>query len=86
MVMVNDKRKYNKKMQCQIFKSDFQICISVPLKKRLWHMCFPVNFVKFVRKPFLIDDTPLVLLLNLYMPLLVRDLPHKVIEKVLPNS
>ena len=57
MVMVNDKRKYNKKMQCQIFKSDFQICISVPLKKGLWHMCFPVNFVKFVRKPFLIDDT-----------------------------
>ena len=23
------------------------------LKKRLWHMCFPVNFVKFLRTPFL---------------------------------
>ena len=23
------------------------------LKKRLWHRCFPVNFVKFVRKPIL---------------------------------
>ena len=23
------------------------------LKKRLWHRCFPVNFVKFVRTPFL---------------------------------
>ena len=23
------------------------------LEKRLWHMCFPVSFVKFVRTPFL---------------------------------
>ena len=23
------------------------------LKKRLWHMCFPVNFVKFFRTPIL---------------------------------
>ena len=23
------------------------------LKKRLWHTCFPVNFVKFLRTPFL---------------------------------
>ena len=23
------------------------------LKKRLWHRCFPVNFAKFLRKPFL---------------------------------
>ena len=23
------------------------------LKKRLWHRCFPVNFVKFLRAPFL---------------------------------
>ena len=28
---------------------DFQIYISVPLKKRLWHRCFPVNFVKFLK-------------------------------------
>ena len=25
------------------------------LKKRLWHRCFPVNFVKFLRTPFLIE-------------------------------
>ena len=25
------------------------------LKKRLWHRCFPVNFVKFLRAPFLIE-------------------------------
>ena len=24
------------------------------LKKRLWHKCFPVNFAKFLRTPFLI--------------------------------
>ena len=23
------------------------------LKKRLWHRCFPVNFIKFLRTPFL---------------------------------
>ena len=25
------------------------------LKKRLWHRCFPVNFVKFLRTPFHIE-------------------------------
>ena len=25
------------------------------LKKRLWHKCFPVNFVKFLRTPFCIE-------------------------------
>ena len=25
------------------------------LKKRLWHSCFPVNFVKFLRTPFFIE-------------------------------
>ena len=29
------------------------------LKKGLWHMCFPVNFVKFLRTPFL-HRTPFV--------------------------
>ena len=33
------------------------------LKKRLWHRCFPVNFVKFLRTPFL-QNTPGRLLLN----------------------
>ena len=26
--------------------------VTTLLKKRLWHRCFPVNFVKFVRTPF----------------------------------
>ena len=25
---------------------------AILLKKRLWHMCFPVNFAKFSRTPF----------------------------------
>ena len=25
------------------------------IKKRLWHRCFPVNFVKFLRTPFFIE-------------------------------
>ena len=25
------------------------------LKKRLWHSCFPVNFVKFLRTPFFLE-------------------------------
>ena len=34
------------------------------LKKRLWHRCFPVNFVKFLRTPFL-QNTSHRLLLSL---------------------
>ena len=33
--------------------------ISTLLKKRLWHKCFPVNFVKFLTTPFFYR-TPLV--------------------------
>ena len=32
------------------------------LKKRLWHECFPVNFAKFLRKPFLQNTTGWLLL------------------------
>ena len=27
------------------------------LKKRLWHRCFPVNFLKFLRTPFLTETS-----------------------------
>ena len=33
------------------------------LKKKLWHSCFPVNFTKFLRTPFL-QNTSGRLLLN----------------------
>ena len=32
------------------------------LKKRLWHMCFPMNFAKFLRTPFLTEHLWLLLL------------------------
>ena len=35
------------------------------LKKRLWHRCFPVNFAKFLRTPFL-QNTSGRLLLNCF--------------------
>ena len=28
---------------------------AILLKKSLWHRCFPVNFVKFIGTPFLIE-------------------------------
>ena len=28
---------------------------AILLKRRLWHTCFPVNFVKFLRTPFFIE-------------------------------
>ena len=33
------------------------------LKKRLWHRCFPVNFAKFVRIPFLKNTSGRLLLM-----------------------
>ena len=33
------------------------------LKKRLWHRCFYVNFVKFLRTPFLMEHLRLLILL-----------------------
>ena len=29
--------------------------LSTLFKKNLWHRCFPVNFVKFLRTPFFIE-------------------------------
>ena len=36
------------------------------LKKRLWHRCFSVNFVKFLRTPFLQNTLGRLLLNNLH--------------------
>ena len=37
------------------------------LKKRLWHRCFPVNFAKFLRTPFLAEHLRWLLLNYCYM-------------------
>ena len=31
--------------------------VATLLKKRLWHSCFPLNFTKFLRTPFLTENT-----------------------------
>ena len=47
------------------------------LKKRLWHRCFPVNFLKFLRAPFLLTSSggcfSKWLLLGLFKPPSVHD-------------
>ena len=40
------------------------------LKKRLWHRCFPVNFAKFLRTPFLKEHLRWLLLEFLYSTVL----------------
>ena len=37
------------------------------LKKRLWHRCFPVNFAKFLRTPFLQNTSGRLLLFDAYL-------------------
>ena len=40
---------------------------SILLKKILWHRCFPVNFVKFLRTPFLTEHLRWLLLFFKYL-------------------
>ena len=37
------------------FLIKLQAWLATLFKKRLWHRCFPVNFVKFLRTPFFIE-------------------------------
>ena len=37
--------------------SAFSLRPTTLLKKRLWHMCFPENFAKFLRTPFLYNTS-----------------------------
>ena len=51
------------------------------LKKRLWHRCFPVNFVKFLRTPFL-QNTFVGCFCHIYF----KEMRHSEIEYILVNS
>ena len=48
-------KKFTGKHLCQslFFNKVAGLRPATLLKKRLWHRCFPVNFVKFLRTPFL---------------------------------
>ena len=57
------------------------------LGKRGWHMCFPVNFTKFLRTPFLTEHF-LLLLLALRTILLATEgvVPRRCFAKYCSNS
>ena len=49
--------KFKRKYLCQslFFNKVAGLRVATLLKKRLWHWCFPMNFVNFLRTPFLIE-------------------------------
>ena len=56
--------KFTGKHVCQslLFNIVASLRPATLLKKRLWHRCFPVNFVKFLRTPFLQNTSGRLLL------------------------
>ena len=54
------------------------------LKKRLWHWCFPVNFTKFLRRPFSQNTSPLVT--ETFNKYFIRHLSLDVFNPVIPQS
>ena len=55
----------------------------VLLKMRLWHRCFPMNFVKFLRTPFLQNTSGRLLLTQSYV-VFIQAILSKAILPVLP--
>ena len=62
--------KFARKHLCQIlfFIKVAGLRPATSLKKRLWHRCFPLNFAKFLRMPFLLDTSGRVLVLFYNLP------------------
>ena len=60
-VVLGNFAKFTGKDLCQslFFNNVASLRPATLLKKRLWHLCFPVSFAKFLRTPFL-NRTPLV--------------------------
>ena len=54
--------KFTGKHLCQSLFFNFNFINLTLLKKRLWHRCFPVNFAKFLRRPFLTEHLRWLLL------------------------
>ena len=63
--------KFTGKHLCQIhfFNKVARLRLVTLLKKRLWHRCFPVNFVKVLRTPFYIEHLWWLLLRKLLLSL-----------------
>ena len=51
--------KFTRKHLCQrlFFNKDAGLSPAVLIKKIRWHRCFPLNFAKFLRKPFYINTS-----------------------------
>ena len=56
-VVLRNFAKFTGKHLCQLlfFNKVVGMRPATLLKKRLWHSCFPVNFTKFLRTPFLTE-------------------------------
>ena len=54
-VFLKNLKKNTRKHLCQslYFNKVASLRSATPLKKRLWHRCFPVDFAEFLRTPFL---------------------------------
>ena len=49
---ISQNSKENTCARVSFFNKVADLTPATLLKKRLWHGCFPVNFVKFIRTPF----------------------------------
>ena len=63
-VVLTNFLKFTGKHLCQslVFNKVAGLSACTLLKKKLWHSCFPLNFKKFLRTPFLIEHHPRLLL------------------------
>ena len=63
-VFLEISQKFTSKRLCQslFFNKVAGLRPATVLKKKLWHRCFPVNFTKFLRVPFLTERLWWVLL------------------------
>ena len=61
-VLRNFEKSTGKHLCQSLFLVKLQARSATLLKKRLWHRCFPVNFAKFLRTPFLRNTSGRLLL------------------------
>ena len=58
--------KITQKQPSEVFCKKQRLRPTTLLKKRLWHRCFPVNFAKFLRVPFLRNTSGRLLLITFH--------------------
>ena len=71
--------KFTGKHLCQSPFFNIVAGLATPFKKRLWHRCFPVNFVKFLRTSFYMEHL-WWLLLNIHFAVIMGSI-LKVLRK-----